>query len=168
MRTRTQNGITGNTYEANYHRGQQERSQNELQFFDSGTVKVEQTLRGVRFHAKVPPFISGGDFQWQTPKKELDPTQQVAKNTFVYISPLNTIVTTGLTDLTLLTTVKATPGIWQAIQDVPAATVDGYNVPQYLPAGAVAPSGDPLSGDLDGDTIFWVLWSSPAGVCPLG
>lgn len=60
MRTRTQNKVTGTTSEAGFHHGQQERAQDELQFFDSTTVKVEQTTRGVRFHAKVPPATSQG------------------------------------------------------------------------------------------------------------
>lgn len=57
MRTRTQNKVIGTTAEAGFHRGQQERAQEELQFYDSPTVKVEQTTRGVRFHAKVPPVM---------------------------------------------------------------------------------------------------------------
>lgn len=34
--------------------------QTELQFYDSTTIKVEQTLRGVRFHAKIQRQEIGG------------------------------------------------------------------------------------------------------------
>ena len=108
------------------------------------------------------PQGGGSGFPWQKPK-ELDPANAVAKDTFVYVSPQNTLATVGLTDLVLNTIVQATPGIWQAIQDVPAETSLGYyNVPQDpVPgSGTTVPSGDPLSGDLDSNTVFWVLWKS--------
>jgi hypothetical protein len=47
--------VVGTGNDATFHGAQQKRLQNELQFFDSTTVKVEQTTRGVRFHAKIPP-----------------------------------------------------------------------------------------------------------------
>lgn len=107
-------------------------------------------------------------FPWQSPK-ELDPTVAVSKDTFVYISPLNPLVTTGLTDIDLGVPVKALPGIWQAAQDVPAQTSDTppqYNVPQIpYPGGGSAPVGTPLKGDLDGTGVYWILWSQ-APICP--
>jgi hypothetical protein len=60
MRTRTQNKVMGTTAEAGFHHGQQERAQDELQFFDSTTVKVEQTTRGVRFHVKAGAVAQPG------------------------------------------------------------------------------------------------------------
>ena len=135
----------------------------ELEFFDSQTVKVEQTTRGVRFHAKQFPSQQG--WRWQTPNKELDPTVSVSKDVWVFISPNNPLVTTGLTDLVTNANVKALPGIWQAAQSVPAKNGDGkYNVPQipYPPGAPLATiTGTPLSGDLDQKqsgvpTVFWI------------
>jgi len=94
----------------------------------------------------------GGGMDWQSPK-ELDPTVAVAAGTFVY-------VTTGLVDLVLGTLTTARPGIWQAVQAVPAKTAAGkYNVPQVpLPGAGSAPSGSPLKGDADGTNVFWIPW----------
>lgn len=58
MRTHSTNKPTGNDGETTFHTRQHERSNLELQFFDSSTVKVEQTTRGVRWHAKIPPASS--------------------------------------------------------------------------------------------------------------
>jgi hypothetical protein len=95
---------------------------------------------------------------WQTPNKELDPTVAVSKGTWVYISPNNPLVTTGLTDLAAGTILQSPPGIWEAAQNVPAqVTVGGvikYNVPQLPTEGT--PSGTPLAGDLDASTLFWI------------
>ena len=96
----------------------------------------------------------GSNCPWQSPK-ELDPTKSVPKNTFVYVSPQNPIATVGLVDLSSSgATLQATPGIWQAIQTVPAKTSSGYNVPQDPVPG----SGG--TGDLDSTGVFWVLWKS--------
>jgi hypothetical protein len=110
--------------------------------------------------------ILGGSSQpftlWQTPNRELDPTVSVASGTFVYISPGNPLVTVGLTDLVSTTLLQAMPGIWQAVQDVPAeAAVDGvmsYNMPQVVPTGSV--TGTPLKGDADNSGLFWIPWAS--------
>ena len=104
---------------------------------------------------------------WQQPNKELDPNVAVSKDTFVYLSPLNPLVTDGLVDLTTDELVKAIPGIWQAAQDVPAQDEDDkYNVPQIpYPGAGAAPSGIPLKGDLDGAEVYWILWSQ-APICP--
>jgi hypothetical protein len=104
--------------------------------------------------------ISSG-LNWQKPHKELDPTVAVAAGTFVYISPANPLVTTGLTDLVLNTPMTAMPGIWMALKNVPAqTTVSGtveYNMPQPLTAGAT--SGSPLQGDADNAAAFWIPWA---------
>jgi hypothetical protein len=105
----------------------------------------------------------GGGVVWQTPYKELDPTVAVAVGTFVYLSPGNPLVTTGLTDLVSGLVVNAPAGIWQAAQNVPAqvtvSSVVKYNVPQipYPGASGATPSGTPLKGDLDGANVFWIF-----------
>jgi hypothetical protein len=55
MRTRTDNAPLGNDPATDSALRNRDRLQNEHQFYDSTTVKVEQTTRGVRFHAKIPP-----------------------------------------------------------------------------------------------------------------
>jgi len=94
----------------------------------------------------------------QSPNLELDGTVFVPKNTVVYISPNNLLVTAGATDLVLGVNTKSQPGHWIAKKDVPAGTGNGYNVPQLpLPgASGSAPSGSPLAGDEDGDNVFWI------------
>lgn len=95
---------------------------------------------------------------WQQPYKELDPTLVVPNGTFVYISPSNTIVTTGLTDAVSMATVKSVAGIWEAAQDVPAKT-STYNVPQLpYPDATGTPTGSAgnVKGDLDGANVFWI------------
>lgn len=109
------------------------------------------------------------EFPWQTPYKELDPSVAVKKNTFVCISPQNPIATVGLIDLVLPGSqpLLATPGIWQALCDVPKKTSGGaYNMPQdpVPTSGVAATSGSPLKGDLDGTAdpykVYWLLWKS--------
>jgi len=136
----------------------------ELQFYDSDTVKVRQTTRGVTFHAK-PPAPSLAGLQWQMPDKELDPTVAVSKNTLVYISPENPLVTTGLTDLVSMVTVKSVSGIWCAVKNVPKENGSSqYNVPQLPYPGATGtPSGSPLAGDIDGTNVFWVQMNGGTG-----
>lgn len=99
----------------------------------------------------------GGSLLWQNPK-ELDPTVAVPKFTRVYISPNNTLVTTGLTDLVSNVVTTAPPGIWETVQNVPAKSGGKYNVPQIPYPGATGtPSGSPLKGDLDGVNVFWAF-----------
>lgn len=120
-----------------------------------------------------PQIIPSTGFPWQTPYKELDSSIAVSQDTFVYISNVNPLVTTGLVDLATGQLMKASPGIWQAAQDVPAATVSGYNMPQVpyppsAPVGSVGSAGS-MKGDLDQvqsgqPTVFWILWA-PAPNC---
>lgn len=100
--------------------------------------------------------------RWQKPNKELDPSKFVRNGTWVYVSPLNPIVVTGLFDYDVADNVKAYPGIWEAAQDIPAEVAGSYNVPN-TDYPSVTPSGSPLSGDLDQDeelTVYWIL------ICP--
>ena len=118
----------------------------ELQFYDSTTVRVEQTTRGVRFHAKIPP--PAGKAGWRFAKPILyDHTKPNAFQEIVYVAPDDPMVTTGTIDPDTGQTVTATPGKWVALQDVapvvnppglPAGTY--YHIPQ-LPL--------PTPGDLD-------------------
>lgn len=90
---------------------------------------------------------------WQTPNKELDPTVAVAAGTWVFISLNNPLAQTGLIDLISDVTIIAQPGIWVALQSVPATSGGKYNVPAEPTPGIV--SGSPLSGDLDSANMFW-------------
>jgi len=112
----------------------------------------------------------GGDFHWQKPYKELDPTLGVAEGTFVYISPQNTLATVGMNDTTPGSPnngaiITSTPGIWLALQAIPPMTDSGYYMPQDPVPGSGAEPPDnvpPLAGDLDNDAypVFWLLWKS--------
>jgi len=131
----------------------------ELQFYDSLTIEWEQTTRGVKAHVRNPSFggVGASGIPWQTPYKELDPTVAVVSGTWVYISPQNPMVTTGLVDAVAggSTVVKAPSGIWQAVKDVPAKNGSNqYNVPVTPASGAT--SGTPLKGDYDAATLFWI------------
>ena len=113
--------------------------------------------------ALIPPAPQGSGWKWQKPNKELDPTVSVAgpsgdTYTAVYISPGNTLCTTGLVDLVSGELTKAPPGIWMAAKSVPAKVGGSYNVPQlpYPGANGSAPAGSPLAGDLDGANVFWI------------
>ena len=100
-----------------------------------------------------------GSSRWQKPKKELDPSVAVRKGTWVYISPLNPLVTDGMDDIESGENVKSYPGIWEAAQDVPKTVGGSYNVPT-TDYPSTTPSGTPLEGDLDDDTVYWIL------ICP--
>lgn len=143
----------------------------ELQFFDSQTISVEQTTRGIRFHFK--GFQSGrGGWDWAYPDhKELDTKLFYPKGKFVYISALNILVTAGMTDVITNANVISCEGYWQANRDIPAAAGGKYNVPVFpYPSGlgASAPSGTPLAGDLDSldgsnqPAIYWIYWGQVA------
>lgn len=123
-----------------------------------GTTLEAIATPGVQL-IRVRLSTSASGMNWQTPK-ELDPTVAVASGVYVYISPQNPLVTTGLVDLVSQEPTTARPGIWQAVQAVPAQTIDGqYNVPQIpLPEAGDAPSGTPLSGDADGTDVYWMPW----------
>lgn len=65
---------------------------NELQFFDSQTVKVEQMTRGTRFHAKIPPAGgAGGGFMG-----EYDQTKEYSAGQTFLISTAMTIATVAV------------------------------------------------------------------------
>lgn len=122
---------------------------------------VQRQLDKLRRRKAMP--AAGGD-RWQTPK-ELDPDVAVPQGTWVYISPNNPLATTGLLDPPPSggTITMAIPGIWEAIQDVPATDGFSYNVPKYpYPEGT--PTGTPLEGDLDNSDVYWIL-IAPAQVC---
>lgn len=130
----------------------------ELQFYDSLTIKWEQTTRGVRAHAKIPPAGGGSGWDWMYPtNKELDTTLPYSAGKWVYISALNTLVTTGMTDIVSNANVISCQGLWECAQDVPAAVGGKFNVPVFpYPAAPAIPSGTPLKGDLDDPLIFWI------------
>ena len=90
-----------------------------------------------------------GTFRWQSPK-EHSSTIAVSKDTFVFISPGNILVTTGLIDIDSTVLTYSPPGIWQALIDVPAATGSGYHCPKLMPT-----TGSNLA---DSPTLYWALW----------
>lgn len=117
----------------------------------SGRVTDSSILAGV--HRQIMTGV-----MWQTPC-ELDPTCDICPNRLVYLSPQNPLVTTGLIDLVSATLTLSPAGIWLSRQYVPAQNEAGkYNVPQLPYPGATGiPAGSPLTGDLDGPDVYWVL-----------
>ena len=167
MRSTNSPTPTGNEKQTTFVRGVLRKIRDEFNFFDSTTVRVEQTTRGIRFHA-ISISRSSASCRGQYPK-ELNPAIGVAKDVFVYISSGNPLVTAGAVDVVSQVLTTAQPGFWQAAAAVPAqTTVNGvvqYNVPVFPYPSATgevseAPSG--LQGDLDSSSIFWIYWGQVA------
>ena len=131
-----------------------------------GVAKLQPGTDGTVLVITPPLGVGGGGgFIWQSPNKELNPLVAVPKDTFVFISSDNPLVTTGIVDLASGTLTKAQPGFWQATQAVPAqvtiSNVVEYNVPQYpYPGDTGYDAGPPVSGDLDDADIFWIYWGA--------
>ena len=140
-------------------------------FISDSNGKWAWGATGYRYTPNFPTGASGigrGGIKWQTPYKELDPSVAVSKDTLVYISPKNLLVTVGLVDLQSSgATVQATAGIYLALLDVAPATSSGYQVPAdpIFNSGVTAPSGSPLRGDLDVTTAPLVYWLLVKSVC---
>jgi hypothetical protein len=131
-------------------------------FANSDTVQVQ--WNGSAYSFKAAPARGGGATSGLWPwmydtHRELDPSLVYSKGKCAYISPQNPLVTIGLVDLDSGATVQATAGTYLALQDIPAATASGYNVPtDPIPgSGVAAPSGSPLVGDADATTAKWLL-----------
>lgn len=160
MRTYTQNKPAGGDAATDWALRQQSRAQEELQFFDSPTVKFHVTTRGIRAHVRQSSVGGGnGKWRWHPGVKEHDPATAYKTDEVVFISPDSAIVSTGIVDLVSNTLTRTPPGTWIAIKDVPAqvtiAAHDAvpetikYNVPQLLPT-----TGANL---LDASTVYWHL-----------
>lgn len=157
MRTHNPNKPTGNDAETTFHSQQHDRSNLELQFFDSSTVKVEQTTRGVRWHAKIPPASTGSKgWFWTKGEKNYDHTKSYKENQLVYVKPDDALITTGTTDPDSMATVRSIAGIWVALRDVSSTVITGttyYRIP-HLPM--------PTPGDMDAENNYWAFVSPDA------
>lgn len=124
-------------------------------------ILMHEQLAPVRRPMPIPvkPVAGGGGWDWMYPThKELDPTLLYTKGKLAFLSPMNPLVVTGLTDIILGSNVKAGAGTWLCVKNVPAAVTGSYNVPQIPYPGATGtPAGTPLKGDIDGSNVFWVL-----------
>ena len=117
----------------------------ELEFFSTDTVRVEQTLRGVRFHA-ARQNGSGGIAGWAWATVGTGAHYAVDKNykgappqgDIVIVFPNDPIVVTGVTDPDSGLLVSAVPGVYICIQStgplvnpagLPAGTYD--HIPQW-------------------------------------
>ena len=129
-------------------------------FGNTDTVKIEHIGGKYYFTAgKAAAVSAAGLWPWMhDTHRELDPTLKYTKGKCAYVSPENPLCTVGLTDLDTHENVKATAGIWLALQDVPAKTGAGYNVPQDpMPSIGGTVSGTPLTGDADAAESYWIL-----------
>lgn len=137
----------------------------ELQFYDSQTVRVEQTTRGTRFHAKIPP---AGQSQGVT-CKSYNPTKACTAGVFYKLLDSDSIVTTGIVCVGSATAVKATAGKYLCLKSVPALKNDGTDQPYYIPqipdaSGSLVP--DDPSGSLAAENAnkYWELFT-PSQIC---
>jgi hypothetical protein len=144
MRTRTQNKVIGTTSEAGFHHGQQERAQEELQVFDSATVKWEHTTRGMRAHAKVP-FAGKGGWDWASPPG-YDQSNSYSTGEAVIVDSDNDAVTDGVNSGTDF----AQPGKFLCVRPVSGADPTNIKPPKAEPDPATDGGGNWL------DTVYWV------------
>ena len=108
-------------------------------------------------------IVGGGEaaagWPWMYPDHiEGDSSQSYSAGYCMYLSALNPLVTTGMTDLVSGANATACQGVWLAMQNIPAAASSKWNVPQWpypVSFGASAPSGTPLKGDLDNPGLYW-------------
>jgi hypothetical protein len=155
MRTRTTNRPLGTDAAADFHNQQFERSHQEMQVFNSTTVKAHRTTRGIRFNSK--PGISGqlSGFRWASAGKHYDPDETYQADELVVVYPGDTIVTAGKKDVSASGAVKKSwPGLWVAAQDVSPSAGHGsggtdtwYYVPQW-PL--------PVADDWENEGVFWL------------
>lgn len=134
-----------------------------------GDVVVTFEQGFYRVTTKNRPAGGSAGVQWQKPNRELDPTVAIPWNgagTWVYVSPYNPLVLTGMLDLVSGDNTACLAGWYQTLQAVPAQVVNPsgkpagtyYNVPKPAAKGAV--TGTPLKGDLDkgtGNEPFFLL-----------
>jgi hypothetical protein len=159
MRSWNSPAPTGNENETTFDQGVYRKLKSELQFYDSTTIRVEQTTRGIRFHAR--PSRRGSTASWIFSKPILyDNTKSYSFQQIVYVAPDDPMVTTGTVDPDTGLTVFAIPGLWVALQAVapvvnptgqPAGTY--YHIPQ-IPY--------PVPNAPDDDLNYWWLVSADA------
>jgi hypothetical protein len=122
----------------------------------SWTTVVSQS-----FWAPLGGIGAGGGFNWQTPYKELNPSQSVAIDTWVYVSPNSNLATAGIIDADSGDNVTVIPGIWAALKTVPVQTVSAsviiYHAPKIATVGSVTDTSGSLRGDFDNSSLYWAL-----------
>jgi hypothetical protein len=145
MRSTTSPTPTGTQKETTFMQGVSKKLKSELQFYDSTTVKVEQTTRGVRFHASrggAKP-IDG----WRFAKPILyDKTKSYSFQEIVYVASDNPLVTAGTIDPDTGQTVFAFAGKYVALQAVaPVVNPTGLTAGTYyhIPQLPLPTPGDP-------------------------
>lgn len=156
MRTHTQNKPLGNDAATDFALQQQARGQEELQFYDSSTIRVEQTTRGIRLHAKIPPPAARAAGGLHPAKPFLyNHESSYLRLEMIYIPASDPLVTVGTTDPDSKITVFAVPGTWFALRPV-APVVN----PAGLPAGTyyrIPQLPNPVPGAPDNALNYWWL-----------
>lgn len=150
MRTYTQQRPVGTDAATDHFTRQQERVNNELQVYDSPTVKVEKRTRGIRLHVKPSRGGSGGD-KWPPSNypSAMSSVNAYAQGDYVYVRDTDEAVTSGVTDPDSLATVYSTPGLYRALRDVPKIP-DGASFKYHIPLATL-----PDRSDIKSDLNFW-------------
>lgn len=86
MRSYSQNRPTGNGPDADFHSRNQKNLQEELQFFDSPTVKFRRTTRGITADVFVPPSNPQAPASNFNLRGEYSPDAIYALNDFVTVT----------------------------------------------------------------------------------
>ena len=137
-----------------------------------------RTLNG--FTLDIYGLNSVGGWNWKSPNRELDYGMATSAKTWCYLSASNPLVTDGAYDLVSGELIKARPGIWGAIQAVPAAVTNPagrpaglyFNVPTipYPSGGPVSDVGaaGSMAGDLDqtqsgSKSVYWIYFGGYVG-----
>ena len=171
MRTRTEIRPTGTNAQTDFAHQQGRQVNDELQFFDSQSVKIERTTRGIRLHANIPPPAT----KKNASLREYDKTKSDYKDgDRVIVSPDNEVVTDGVVDPDSNLLTKAVPGIYQYVsQASPIVSTNGqpdqYHIPTWPPPQyslEVVYTDDPpnypdmTDKGIADNKIFWFLESA--------
>ena len=158
MRTRTNPKPLGTDPATDFHSQKHERANEELQFYNSGTVKIRHTTRGtiIKAAAARPNGITGLHL---VEKIEVDTSTSYDEQTVINIQASHTLCTAGVIDRDSGVLTKANPGQYYSRQSVDAIGSDGqWNVPINPP---------PVPTNFDDDLNFWIPLGSST-TCPYG
>ena len=156
MRSTNSPTPTGNEKQTTFVREVWDQIRNRLNFYDSPTVRVEQTTRGVRFHSR--PGRRGGGGGGSTTASFTFWTQAIAYT----FQPGATVQVQSQLVIGGVTIVPGTYGCMAStvISGAVSATINMF--PQFP---------YPVAPDMNGVTVYWMLIAlgvTPVNVCSAG